>query len=310
MTRPSRPLVLALASLATFLFLPLPLSNPARAQIPNLPEKLQADWGGTEAWPAILPGTEKLRPIQPYRAVYERVYRAGSRQDRYIWSVDDVAWDGESALAVRLVDSGNTKWADATSRVHDRYVRKDNLGLLFALYPQPGGFTDYWVVRHAPLSYSGTLVNGKGEATQVSAEKPVFEEILGRVNQRNERSGKDQLELGEDMLLFDDMTVELALGAMDLKKGSGFLLVYHDSRAGGANVRIFRVAERTTFKDKKGKAHPCWAVDSPTNIQRGEVHRYFITDRPPYFIGRQVLNLLTKKTRPYITLADYQLFKG
>lgn len=280
------------------------------AQMPNLPEPLKADWGEADDWPGILPGMRKVRPIQPYRAVYERVYRGGSRQDRYIWSVEDIAWHGESALAIRLVDSGNTKWADATARVHERYVRKDNLGLLFAVYPRSGGFTDYWVVRHSPLQYLATLVDGKGNAQQNTMGKNIFDAITTQINERNVRNGREAFELRDDTLLFDDMTVELALGAMELKLGMGFVMIYHDVNRSDANVRIFRVAEKTTVRDKKGKRHKCWAVDSPTNIQIGEVHRYFIGDKPPYFLGRQVLNLLDGKTRPYITLAEYQLLKG
>ena len=233
-----------------------------------------------DSWPAVAPGDEPIDHFQPFRAVYERVYRdaTGNRQDdRVIITAERVAWGATPAILVTLIDTGNMDSEATTARIQTRIFAADDQELLLQIAPAPGTAKDYLVVHPQPDGVVVTGVSGDtGEASRQVV--PVTTPQLGA-------------------------PAMWIIGAMDLEDGQGLRFAPADapSPSNILGARPFLVSGRETVPVPDG-TRDAWVVRYPLGMDGPRVMENLLSSRPPYLLGKRPLDLETGETSDIGTL--------
>ena len=228
------------------------------------PEKLvYADYS---EWPATTPGSITLNQFQPFRAVYGRHYtdhNGQERLDRVVVTAERIAWADEEAIAVGLVDTGNTDYPDTYARSHMRFFSAEHLGLLFQLTPAPGAAQDYMVIRVGEESVNATMVESEtGDAEHREMPNP-----------------------GPDW----GVPGVWALGSMPLEEGMKIRL---DPAFAMANSSVlgtspYRVVGQEQVSLPNGETMEARVVEYPLGMTNGRIMQLLIVDRPPYLVEKR-----------------------
>ena len=241
----------------------------------------KAEFADADAWPATTPGDVALRNFQPFRAVYARTYRDAEGQevtDRVIVTAERVAWDETDAVLVTLVDTGTRDLDNTTARIQTRVFGESDQRLLLQLTPAPGTAKDYIVIHPEPSPARVTTVTAEtGEGSLQSMPIPLPQ--LG-------------------------MPGFWLLGSMPLEEGQRVRFAPADAPAPSSilGARPVIVGEREEFDAGPAGRHTAWAVRYPLGMAGPRVMLNFVTDRPPYLLGKRPLNLDTGESTEVGTL--------
>ncbi|MFG0256941.1 MAG: hypothetical protein ACF8GE_03465 [Phycisphaerales bacterium JB043] len=276
--------ILALTASLGAATLLVPLHAHAQDQAPPPEIQRLIDLWSTEAsWDVVSPSDLQLPPMRPYRAVYERSYKSASgdtkgqtRNDWYIWQVEQIGWFGDAAYMVSHVDSGNPRWDDATARTHAKVIDGATHALRFGVFPQSGTLADYAVIRSTDTGYQTTVVDTEGEASSSTlATPPVFESL----------------------------NAELALALMDKHEGQTLRLSYLSTRQNGTYSTPYHVVGRDTMTDAQGTSHEVWVVQTPST--RGRLRLMYVNDQPPYYYGTDIWDPRDDSVNPWHKLKSF-----
>ena len=241
-------------------------------------------------WPEISPSKVKLKNFAPFRAVYDRTYKQGLgskagelREDRVIISAEEVGWDGRSAIAITLIDSGAKKYRDTNARVLTMFVSRSNLSVLFEIGPVPGKAKDYYI---AQIDKDQVVVNSV--TTQTQKLKPQKVSI--------ERSG------------FGPSVWALASMA---RKGKQMKLLPTYSPKGNVltSINAGYFMGKETFTDGSGKEHQAWVLETTKSFSSPQVKRLYLVDQPPYYLGTESVDLDTGEKKRSVWLRYVDLLK-
>lgn len=247
-----------------------------------------ADW---QTWPAVAPGEIPLRNFEPFRAVYERVYRDGKgqqREDRVIIIAERVAWGETGAIMVTLIDAGNLDYDDTSARVQTRVFAEADQRLLFQISPVPGTAKDYLLVHADQGPVRATMVEaatGKGTVKADPVPTP---------------------QLGAPALW--------VVGSMGLQDAQRIRFTAADAPAASniLGARPFQVSGRETIETEPYGEHQAWVVSYPLGMESARVMQNFVIDRPPYLLGKRPMDLETGETTEIGTLRliEFSTFGG
>ena len=235
-------------------------------------------------WPVTAPGEVRLKNFAPFRAVYERTYRQASgpeagatRNDRVIVSAEKIGWDGVPGIAITLIDSGIEDKSDTNARVLSMFVGLEKLDVHFEMGPIPGKAKDYYVAR---------LEKNKGYLSQVMT--------------KSQKLMPNQMDLKGPG--FGPTTWIMA--SMPLKPGLKIRLAPSYSPPGNplTSARYAHVVRKSTFEDSSGRKYSSWIVETSRNFSTPRVSHIHLTDRPPYYLGTETVDLETKERRRFVWL--------
>ena len=232
-----------------------------------------------------------IRPphFQPFRAVYNRTYRQGSgpnagdtRNDRVIISAEETGWDGRRAVAITLIDSGIVKHSDTNARTLTMFASLDDLSFLFEIGPIPGKAKDYYIGR---------------------AEKETI--YLNSVVTDEQQYQPQKMKIGSPG--FGPNAWVMA--SMELKKDLKISLSPTYSPRGNSltSATYGHVLGRETFTDGSGKKHKSWVLETSRNLASPRVSHIYLTERPPYYLGTETVNLDTGERKKFVWLRSIQL---
>ncbi len=256
---------------------------PAPASEPH-PEK--AVYADQQSWPATAPGSVSLTGFHPFHAVYDREYTQSSgpgkgekRRDRVIVYADEVAWEGDRAVAITLLDSGVAEHADTNARTMTMIAALDDLTLRFELGPVPGRAKDYYL---GLVSGDEILLNNiETEAQTLQAQ----------------RMPTPQPGFGPGAWV---------MASMDLAVGKKIRLApYYSPRASPISRSDYgRVIEQRTITDGSGDQHEAWVVETPGwyRLDHPKVLRFLLKDTPPYYLGTETYSHETGETSRFLWL--------
>lgn len=242
-------------------------------------------------WSTISPSnTTRLKNFTPFRAVYDRTYKQGkgqnagaTRKDRVIISAESVGWEGTSAVAVNVIDSGIVEHADTNARVSSSIIGQSNLRVLFEISPIPGSAKDYYIARVDPNAIL---------FSQISTDEQVLRPRTMKTSQP-----------GFGPTLW-------AIASMGLKKGKKIKLGPTLSSGSPLSAITYgRVNRSDTFEDSSGRKYRSWVIESTGNASSPNVSHVHVTDKPPYYLGKETINLDTGKRERGIWLQTSQSFE-
>ena len=253
------------------------------------PEKtVYADLGN---WPVTEPGQVELKSFRPFRAVYDRQYTqsqgsgAGEkRQDRVIVSTEEVAWYGERAVAIMVIDSGAAKYADTNMRSLLMVTAIDDLRALFEIGPVPGKAKDYYLALFT------------GEEALLSTVMTEAQEYQPRKMPTQKPGFGPGSWVMASMKLEEGMKIQLA--------------PYYSPQANPISQSSHgRVIGRKTMTDGSGQERSAWVVETngwygPTSPK---VLRLYLQDSPPYYLGTEIFNHDTGESKQFVWLRNAQV---
>lgn len=239
-----------------------------------------------QQWSATGPGDVKLKNFRPFRAVYERHYIVGAgptrgqpRVDRVIVTAESVGWDGRKAVLITLIDTGDAKWDDTTARSLFSIVDASDMSLLFESGPIPGKAKDYYFIRP-----------GEGMGTMVMTHD-------ASVQKREFPKGARGFGPGP-----------WVLGSMALKPGQKVRLDPFVAPPGSIlGIRSGIVKGKREFTDLSGRKHSGWLLERGGNLKSSRMGQLYVTNSPPYFLGRFSVDLKTKKETRGFRLIEFRL---
>ena len=234
-----------------------------------------------QSWPATQPGEVTLKNFRPFRAVYQRNYTQGAgpgagepRTDRIIITAEEVGWDGQAAIAITLIDTGDPQYDDTNGRTLFMYVKREDLSLLFEVGPSPGKAKDYYVGRKM-------------------ADKIVLNKVTTDTGDNEFQSMETSLPgFGPGSWV---------MANMDLKQGMKIRLdpVYSLPNALTGFANMGYVVGKETYTDLSGTTYEAWMVEHSTNLANATVARRPLIDHPPYLLGTEMVNLDTGEKGSY-----------
>jgi len=241
-------------------------TTPAGSQETH-PEK--AIFASAGDWPTMAVGEGTLANFEPFRAVYERVYRDGrgeERRDRVIITAERVAWNATPAISVSLVDAGNSDYDDTAMRVQNRVFAVDDHRMLLYITPVPGTPRDY-MIAHTDGELRMTMVEAaSGEAT---VQKP----------------GVGVPQLGAPALWL--------IGSARPTAGQRFAFANADAPAPSniLGARPLLVSGTESVDAGPLGSQEAQVVIYPLGMTNARVMRNFVIDRPPYLVGKIPIDL-------------------
>lgn len=260
------------------------LMNPLMAQDVHSKKKVYAD---NKQWAATAPGDVALKNFQPFRAVYERHYKVSSgpqkgepRQDRVIVTAEEIAWHGQRAILINIIDSGNLQSDDTNARTLSMYVNAEDLSLLFEVGPIPGKAKDYYVAN-------------------VMEDKAVMSFVMSETGQaQNQNMPLTQPGFGPGSWV---------MACMDLKKDMKIRLdPFYSPRGNAIAGRDFARALAQKEYKAAGKKFNAWAVETAAGLASARVqHRYLIAE-PPYYLGTESVDIETNEKRDFMRLQSFE----
>lgn len=233
-----------------------------------------------QSWPALGVGDAALMNFQPFRAVYERVYsdmNGQERRDHVIILAERVAWNETPAISVSLIDAGNNVYDDTAMRIQTRVFAEDDHRMLLYIAPVPGTPRDYMIAHTDGTARVTSVEAESGDATQQTDIFPL------------PQLGAPGLWLLGSMMPEPDAKV--AFANAHAPAPSSIL---------GANPVIVR-GEETVDAGPLGTQRATVVV-YPLGMTNGRVMHNFVTDRPPYLLGKRPLDLDTGETTEMSTL--------
>ena len=265
------------------------LTSPALACQQQEVHPQKTHYQDAQSWPATKPGDVSLKNFRPFRAVYQRNYTQGAgpgagepRTDRVIITAEEVGWDGQAAIAITLLDTGDPQYEDTNGRTLSMYVKQEDLSVLFEIGPIPGQGKDYYIGRKL-------------------ADKMVL-------NMVTTETGEHQFQPTETRLPgFGPGSWVIA--NMDLKEGMKIRLdpVYSPPNALTGFANIGYVVGQASYTDLSGTTYEAWMVEHTTNLASASVARRPMIDHPPYLLGTEIVNLDTGEKGDYsIHLIEFE----
>ncbi len=263
-------------------------NTSATAQQTHSAKQVFAD---QESWPATSPGDVTLREFEPFRAVYDRKYtqasgpgRGEERRDRVIVSAEEVAWNGERAIAIMMLDSGAAEHSDTNVRGLITVVALRDLTVRFELGPVPGRAKDY---------YLGLVTENEVLLSQVETESQTI---------RPQKLPKSADGFGPGAWV---------MAAMDLEKDQKIRLApYYSPQANPISQSSYgRVVGRRVMTDGSGAPHEAWVVETPGwyGPSSPKVLRLYLKKSPPYYLGTETFNYDTEETSRFVWLRSSRL---
>ncbi len=243
--------------------------------------RTKAVFADAETWPAVSPGDIALKNFQPFRAVYERVYRDAQgrqRDDRVIIMAERVAWGETGAIMVSLIDAGNLDYNDTSARVQTRVFAEDDQRLLMQITPVPGTAKDYLLIHADEAPIRATRVDAAtGEGSVQPLEVPMPQ-------------------LGAPALWI--------VGSMALDVGQRIRFAPADAPAASniLGARPFHVSGQESVRTQFGSEHRAWVVSYPLGMTNARVMQNFVIERPPYLLGKRPMDLESEETTEIGTL--------
>lgn len=256
-------------------------AEPAEAQGGGAVHAGKEVFVGWEDWPAVSPGQAPLRNFQPFRAVYERVYRDGAgqrRQDRVIVTAERVMWAAEGAVLVTLVDAGSPDYDDTSARVQARFFAEGDQRLLLQFAPAPGTAKDYLVVHadRGPVRITHVAeASAGGDGQTPPAPLPQF--------------GAPAFWLAAGMDLTEGRTLRFA--PADAPAPSN-ILGARPMVVGGFEEVVLPSGERVRAR----------VVSYPLGMVGPRLMRNYLIDRPPYLVEKRPVDLDAAETTDIGTL--------
>lgn len=274
---------------ARFLGLILVLLVPCLASYSQDVHPKKTHFQEVVTWPATQPGDVTLNNFKPFRAVYQRSYTNGAgqrRTDRVIITAETIAWYGEAAIAITLIDSGNPAFDDTNGRTLTMYVKQSDLSLLLEIAPQPGTAVDYYVARR---------LTDKLTVNRVTTE-----------------TGEHQFQTPETSVPgFGPGSWIIA--NMDLQAGQKVRLnPVYSPRANALTgfTDVGYVAGREAYTDLSGKTYQAWMVEHASNLSSPTLMRRPMINEPPYLLGTEVINLDTGDKRDSMRLLSFEYLRS
>ena len=237
-----------------------------------------------QSWPGTKPGDVALKNFRPFRAVYQRNYTsaAGPRTDRVIITAEEVGWDGQAAIAITLLDTGDPAFEDTNGRTLSMYVNREDLSLLFEIGPAPGTAKDYYVARRLAdkmVINSVTTETGEHQFQPVEISLPGFGPGSWVIA---------NMDLQADMKIRLDPVYSPRANAL-----TGF-------------TQIGYVVGQEPYTDLSGTTYEAWMVEHTSNLANASVARRPMIDRPPYVLGTEIVNLDTGEKRDSMRLIAFE----
>ncbi len=229
----------------------------------------KAMFADAETWPTVGVGAVALANFEPFRAVYERVYRNAQgqeRRDHVIITAEHVAWNETPAISVSLIDAGNTEYDDTAMRIQTRVFSADDQSLLLYIAPLPGTPRDYMIAHTDGTARVTTVEASSGVGTSQPIDFPL------------PQLGAPGLWLTGSMPLQVDQRISFA--HVDAPAPSGIL---------GARPTVV-IAQETIDAGPMGRQE-AWVLAYPLGMTNGRVMHNFVIDRPPYLIGKSPMDL-------------------
>lgn len=284
--RVDSPFLLVAVVAATLAILP---AGAATAQDGGTVHPEKAAFAGAESWPTIAPGEHPIRSFAPFRAVYRRVYRAGSGghqvEDRVIVIAEEVAWGPQPAIVVTLIDAGNRDLDDTWTRVQTRVFRAGDQGLVLQLTPMPGTAKSYMVIHADQDTARVSTVTPDADATTESIPNP------GNV-------------LGAPGLWI--------VGSMASSEGQR---IRFDRAMAPAPSSILGAPTAIVIGREPLDAGPAgrvdaWVVRYPLGMENARAIDAFVIDRPPYLLGKRPVDLETGESHEIgiLELVEFSTF--
>ncbi len=238
-----------------------------------------------QSWASTNPGDVTLKNFRPFRAVYQRNYtnKAGEpRTDRVIISAEEIGWDGDAAIAITVIDTGEPEYEDTNGRTLSMYVKREDLSLLFEIGPSPGTAKDYYI---------GRKLDDKLVLNSVTTE-----------------TGAHQFQPMETTLPgFGPGSWVMA--SMDLEQGMKIRLdpVYSPrSNPLTGFTHTGYVAGQESYTDLSGRTYDAWMIEHTGNLASASVARRPMVDHPPYLLGTEIVNLETGDRRDSMRLITFE----
>lgn len=241
-------------------------ASPAASQDVHPEKRAFAD---IAQWPTVDVGDAGLANFQPFRAVYERVYRNGAgeeRRDRVVVAAERVAWNDTPAISVSLVDAGNSEYDDTAMRSQTRVFSEVDQSMLLFIAPVPGTPRDYMVAH----------TDGTARITVVEAE-----------------TGAGTLQPGGFPLPQLGAPGLWLIGSMSLQVEQRIAFSNADAPAPSniLGARPVVVTAREAVDAGPLGSQEAWVVSYPLGMTNGRFMQNLVTDRPPYLLGKRPMDV-------------------
>lgn len=250
----------------------------------------KAVYADADSWPSVAPGEFPIDNFQPFRAVYERVYRnehGQQRDDRVVITAERVAWGPTSAIMVTLIDAGNLEFDDTSPRVHTRVFAEEDQRMLFQISPVSGTPRDYLLINTAgPMARATRVADETGEGMVQTTPFPT------------PQLGAPALWVLGSMALTEGQTIRF--GSADLPAASNIL-----------GARPYQVSGQETVETPAGQ-HDARVVSYPLGMTSARVMQNLVVDRPPYLLGKRPMDMDSGETSEIGTLRliEFTTFDG
>lgn len=241
-------------------------------------------------WPTVSVGAAGLANFEPFRAVYERIYRNGAgeeRRDRVIVTAERVAWNDTPAISVSLLDAGNSEYDDTAMRSQTRVFSEADHSMLLFIAPVPGTPRDYMVAH----------TDGSARITVVEAA-----------------TGTGTLQPGSFPLPQLGAPGLWLIGSMSLEANQRIAFANADAPAPSniLGARPVVVTARESVDAGPLGSQQAWIVSYPLGMTNGRFMQNLVIDRPPYLLGKRPLDVDSGESSEVGTLrlVEFTAFSG
>ncbi len=240
-------------------------------------------------WPLTSPSTQtKLKNFKPFHAVYNRSYKQASgakrgelRNDKVIVTANEVGWDGRRGVAITIIDSGIVDQRDTNARASTMFVDRKNLSLIFEIGPVPGTAKDYYIARvnQDNIKFSQVDTNAqKLSPKQMSTRQLGFGPTTWAMASSKLSAGQ-KLNLGPTLTSGNSLT----------------------------STSYGHVVGKSKFKDGNGNEIRAWVVETSKNLVSPKVSHVYLSDKPPYYLGTETVDLVTGDRSKFVWLDNVQM---